>query len=284
MNGVVNSGMRGFWNDAGGRMWVNYQHVIEASMAPFGQKVMDILDFNDGERVLDIGCGCGGTTYEIAQLVGSNGSVFGVDISEMIIASAKKKVCKNNQSNIVFECVDAQTHSFDMNVFDVVFSRFGVMFFDDPIVAFENIRKSLIAGGRMAFVCWQAVKDIEWINLPRNIVGEYIALPPPSPSDEPGGFSFSDANRVKEILHSAGFVNIVVEKFNSKINIGVDLNEALRFMTHIGPAGSVLDNSDIDSKTQAKFTNDLCAALEAYQTNQGIELGSAMWIVTARNQ
>ena len=283
MNNVVNSNMHEFWNNAGGHMWVNYQHVIEASMAPFGQKVMDVLDFNDGDRVLDIGCGCGGTSFEIAQLVGSKGSVFGVDISEMIIESAKNRVYKTNHENIVFECLDAQIHSFEVNVFNAVFSRFGVMFFDDPIAAFKNIRKSLVRGGRMAFVCWQAVKEIEWINVPRNIVGNYIDLPPQSPTNEPGGFSFADANRVKDILYSAGFIDVVVDKFSSKINVGADLDEALRFMTHVGPAGSVLDNSEIDGKTKAKFTNDLCVALEAYQTNQGIELGSAMWIVTAQN-
>lgn len=283
MNNDVNSGMRGFWNDSGGRMWVIYQHIIEVSMAPFGQKVMDILDFNDGERVLDIGCGCGGTTLEIAQLVGSNGYVFGVDISEMIIESAKNKACKENANNIIFKCVDAQTYSFVFNEFDVVFSRFGVMFFDEPVVAFQNIRKSLVAGGRMAFVCWQPIEDIEWISLPRNIVGNYITLPPLSEPNEPGGFSFGNTDRVEKILRLAGFVDIVIEKFNSKINIGADMSEAMEFMTHIGPAGSVLDNSDIDSKTQVKFTNDLYAALQEYQTKQGIELGSAMWIVTARN-
>jgi len=283
MNDVVNSGMRDFWNDAGGRMWVNHQDIIEASMAPLGQKAMNALTMSEGERVLDIGCGCGDTTFEIAQRVGSNGGVFGIDISEMIVAAAQKNIAITKQRNVSFECVDAQTYQFQMNTFDVVFSRFGVMFFDDPIAAFENIRKSLVPGGRMAFVCWQPVKDIEWISVPLEIVGSYATLPPPSPPGTPGGFSFGDASRVSNILSSAGFVDIAVEPFDTKINIGVDLDEALTFLTHIGPAGTVLNNHDLDSKTRANFTENLRTTLEAYQTSRGVELGAATWIVTARN-
>lgn len=283
MNDSVNSGMRNFWNDAGGRMWVNFQDIIEASMAPLGQEAMDVLTMVDGERVLDIGCGCGDTTFEIAQLIGPDGHVFGIDISEMIVAAAQKNIETTKQRNVSFECVDAQTYQFEMNAFDVIFSRFGVMFFDDPIAAFENIRKSLVPGGRMAFVCWQPVKAIEWISLPLEIVGNYVTLPEPSPPGTPGGFSFGDANRVNHILSSAGFVDIVVERFDTKINIGVDLDEALNFLKHIGPAGTVLNDPDIDSKTRENFCTDLRQRLEPYQTKQGVALGASTWIVTARN-
>ena len=264
-------------------MWVRFQNIIEASMAPLGRKAMYELAMLEGERVLDIGCGCGDSTFEISQLVGPNGKVVGIDISEMIVATAQKNTVLKKQHNVNFRCVDAQTHQFDMNEFDAVFSRFGVMFFDNPIAAFENIRQSLVSGGRMAFVCWQPLKAIEWISLPLEIVANYVALPPPSQPETPGGFSFGDAGRVDTILSCAGFVDISVERFDTKINIGVNLEEALFFLKHIGPAGTVLNNPDIDSEIKMLFSAELRAALEPYLTKHGVELAAATWIVTARN-
>lgn len=283
MNDVVNSGMRNFWNNAGGRMWVDYQRIIETSMEPFSQKLMDVLNITEGERVLDIGCGCGDTTTKIAQRVGDNVDVVGVDISEIIIAAAKKNVAIKSLCNIRFECVDAQTHKFEDGYFNVIFSRLGVMFFEDPIAAFKNIKKSLVSGGRMAFICWQPVKKIEWISVPLEVVDNYVSLPESSPSDEPGGFSFGDASRVMNILNAAGYVDIVIERFNIDINIGSDIDDAIAYLTHIGPAGTVLNNSDIDSETQARFTKELGLTLESFKTCHGVEIGAATWIVTARN-
>lgn len=285
MNAVVNDGMRDFWNNAGGRMWVNYQNIIEVGMSPLGKKVMDELAMTEGERVLDIGCGCGGTTFEISQRIGKSGYVLGVDISEMIVASAKKKIDIKKQQNLTFECVDAQIHPFDEKAFDVIFSRFGVMFFDDPIAAFSNIRRSLTPDGRIAFICWQPVKNIEWISLALEVVKRYIELPPPQPvePEAPGGFSFGNVNRVANILRIAGFIDVNIEAFNTKINIGGSLDEAQTFLTHIGPAGSVLDNPDIDSDTRKAFIADLRDTLYVHQTDAGVRLGAATWLVTARN-
>jgi len=285
MNTVVNSGMRDFWNDAGGRMWVNYQDIIEKGMSPLGLKAMDELAIVTGERVLDIGCGCGDTTFELSRRTGKGGYALGVDISEMIVSSAKEKKNLKKQRNIDFECLDAQIHPFGKNAFDVIFSRFGVMFFDNPVAAFTNIRSSLRSSGRMAFVCWQPAKFIEWISLPLEIVARHIELPPPQPQqpEEPGGFSFGDANRVINILEAAGFIDINIEPFNTKINIGKNLEEAQTFLTHIGPAGIVLDNPDIDSEKQTSFIADLHNTLKSHQTEKGVNLGAATWLVTAHN-
>jgi len=285
MNSVVNSGMRDFWNDAGGRMWVNHQDIIEMGMLPLGIKAMDALAIVAGESILDIGCGCGDTTFELSRRVGKNGYALGVDISQMLITSAinKKKIIK--QSNVDFECIDAQIHPFKKITFDVIFSRLGVMFFDDPVAAFTNLRHSLCAGGRLAFVCWQPVKSIEWISLPLDIVTRHVELPPSPPQqpEAPGGFSFGDANRVVNILTKSGFVDINIEPFNTKIKIGETLDEAQTFLTHIGPAGTVLDNPEIKSETRVRFIEDLHNTLKSYQTDKGVELGAATWLVTARN-
>ena len=260
MSTSVNTGMRDFWNDAGGRMWVSHQEIIEAGMSPLGIKAIDELSIAPGERVLDIGCGCGGTTFELSKRVGNNGYVVGVDISEMIISSAKENKNLEKQRNVDFKCLDAQTHTFSKNTFDAIFSRFGVMFFDDPVAAFKNLRASLRANGRLAFVCWQPVNAIEWISLPLEVVARHIELPPPTPAqpEAPGGFSFGDKNRVVKILSAAGFADIYIESFNTKINIGNNLDEAQTFLTHIGPAGTVLDNPDIDNEIRMQIGRASC--------------------------
>jgi SAM-dependent methyltransferase len=286
MSSVVNSGMRDFWNNAGGRMWVNYQDIIEIGMSPLGINAMDRLGIAPNDRVLDIGCGCGDTTIELARRVGKDGYVLGVDISEMIISSAKKKINLKKQSHVDFKCLDAQNYDFDKTSFDVIFSRFGVMFFDDPIAAFSNLRASLRSNGHIAFVCWQPVTAIEWISLPLEIISRHIE-PPPSPPPQPeapGGFSFGDANRVERILSSAGYSDINIEPYHSKINIGKSLDEAQAFLTHIGPAGSILENPEIDSEVRMRFIEDLHNTLKAHQTEKGVSLGAATWLVTASNK
>lgn len=286
MSSVVNSGMRDFWNDAGGRMWVNYQDIIETGMSSLGINAMDELDIVPNERVLDIGCGCGDTTIELSRRVGNDGYVLGVDISEMIISFAKKKINLKKQNNVDFKCLDAQTYDFGTASYDVIFSRFGVMFFDDPVAAFSNLRSSLRSNGRIAFVCWQPAKVIEWISLPLEIVSRYIELPPPQPPqpEAPGGFSFGDAKRVKKILNSAGYSDIKIEPNITKIHIGKNLDEAQTFLTHIGPAGTILDNPEIDSEVRKRFIADLHNTLKAHQTEKGIRLDAATWLVTASNK
>jgi len=286
MSTVVNSGMRDYWNDAGGRMWVNYQDIIEVGMSPFGIKAMDELGIVPDQRVLDIGCGCGDTTIELSRRVGNDGYVLGVDISEKIISSANKKVELKKQNNVDFKCIDAQIYDFGKESFDIIFSRFGVMFFDDPVAAFSNLRASLRSNGRIVFVCWQPVKVIEWISLPLEIISRHIELPPPPPPqpEAPGGFSFGDANRVEKILRSAGYSDINIEPYNTKINIGKSLDEAQTFLTHIGPAGTILDNPDIDSEVRMRFIADLHNTLKAHQTEKGVSLGAATWLVTASNK
>jgi SAM-dependent methyltransferase len=283
MNQIANSDMSEFWNTTGGRMWVDNQAIISSSMTPLGQVAMNALHLTEGDRVLDIGCGFGDTSFEILQRVGVDGWVLGVDISKIIIEAAKKNMLSKKHQNVSFECIDAQTHKFPKHNFDVVYSRLGVMFFEDSEAAFSNIRQSLTPGGRMAFVCWQPVEAIEWISLPLEIVAKYVSLPPPSQEESPGPFSFADTDKVGQVLNSAGFVDIKIEPSISKINIGANLDEALTFLTQIGPAGKVINDPEIEVAIQAQFTTELRAVLSSRLTIRGVELGAATWIVSARN-
>lgn len=283
MSAIVNSDMSEFWNGDGGRKWVRFRDRVDISLIPFGQEAMAAAAMTSGERVLDIGCGCGDTSFEIDRRVGPNGHVQGIDISKPILAQARNRAAAAVQSDIHFECADAQAHRFEPMAFDVVFSRFGVMFFADPVTAFGNIRRALKPGGRMAFICWQPVKDNEWVSLPLQVAANHLPLPPPQDPEEPGAFSFGDVNRITRILAAAGFVDTSVERFDTGFNVGANLNEAVSFLTQMGPASGVIDKPDVDDMTRARIVAELRDTIAPYETEHGVILGAATWIVTARN-
>jgi len=283
MNESSNVEMSEYWNGSGGKRWLNFQERIDSSLISFGQKVMEAVAITDGERVLDIGCGCGDTSLEIALKVGSSGRVEGLDISEVILQQARKRTASEERDNINFECADAQTYRFESNVYDVAFSRFGVMFFDDPVVALGNIRQSLKLGGRIAFICWQPINENQWVNLALDVAANHIPLPLPSNPEDPGPFSFGDTNRVERILAKAGFVNTRIKNFNTLFNVGADIEEAVTFLTNIGPTCAAIEAAEAGDVARQRIMDELRYLIASYKTEQGIELGAAAWVVTATN-
>jgi SAM-dependent methyltransferase len=283
MNKIANSEMSEYWNGNGGKRWISFQGRIDASLISFGQKAMDAVKITTGERVLDIGCGCGDTSFEIALKVGLGGYVEGVDISNVILERARTRAVSQVQFNINFECADAQSYNFEPIIYDVAYSRFGVMFFNDPAVAFANIRQALKPGGRIAFICWQPINANQWVNLPLDVAANHISLPPPIHPEDPGPFSFGDVNRIERILTEAGFVNLSIEHFNTMFNVGTNLEEAITFLMNIGPASAAIEASEVDDNTRLKIINELRNKIIPYKTSYGVELGAAAWIVTATN-
>jgi len=251
------------------------------SLQLFGRQAMSVAMLVEGERVLDIGCGWGDTSFEMARSVGLNGYVQGNDISGLILKKARRRIGIEQHTNINFECADAESHHFNSKVFDVVYSRFGVMFFKDPVAAFKNIRKVLMPDGRMIFICWQSIKSNQWVSLPLEITEKYVYVPQPDDPEAPGGFSFGDVNRVQYILDEAGFADIQIKPFITKFNLGHDLDIAISFLFHIGPASSVTGDPGIESATKKDISDDLRNSLLLYKTLQGVELDAATWIVTA---
>jgi len=282
MNVIVNKDMSDFWNGDGGINWMRFQSRLETSLAPFGLQALTIANISSGERVMDVGCGWGDSTYEIAKRVKVDGYVQGVDISELILKQAKNRLNSLAVENISFECLDAESHDFNPLSVDVVYSRFGVMFFSNPVNAFSNIRKILKPDGRLAFICWQSVDNNLWVKLPLDIVTSYVDVNPSNP-DSPGGFSFGDANKVLNIINKAGFVNAVIEPYHSKLVIGADVNEAVVFLSHLGPASAVIEDPELNIKTKNKILFELRETLAQYVTPEGIKLDAATWIVTANN-
>ncbi|MBI1814419.1 MAG: class I SAM-dependent methyltransferase [Deltaproteobacteria bacterium] len=272
-----------YWNEQAGPKWVALHDFINAQIEPLGRAAMDRARVTAGERVLDVGCGCGHTTLELARRVGPTGSALGVDISTTMLDRARADARAAGLHNAQFEEADAQTHALPRAHFDLVFSRFGVMFFSDPTAAFANLQSALRPGGRVAFVCWQALPENPWMFVPLMAAAQYIQLPAPPEPGAPGPFAFADAERVRGILTGAGFVDVAIDPHNEVLAIGagLDLDRTVDFLLQMGPTGNALRQA-AGEVNLAAVSAAIAEALRAYQTPQGVRMPSAAWIVTAR--
>ena len=271
-----------YWNEAAGPKWVSFQKVIDAQIGPLGEQAMDRAGIAPGERVVDAGCGCGETTITLATRVGSQGLVLGIDISTPMLERAAATARAAGVANIRFENADAQTHRLPPGAFDVVYSRFGIMFFADPVAAFTNLRAALRPGGRLAFVCWQALRENPWLFLALQAAAQHLALPPPPAPDAPGPFSLADPERVRDIVARAGFERIALEDLRTALTLGGGgtLDQAVRFLTEgVGPVSSIL--READPALRPTVAAAVRAAIAPFHTPEGVRLSSAAWIVTA---
>lgn len=281
MTDQANAGMAEFWNGKGGENWLSREARLEASLRPFGQQAMAAGAITAGQRILDIGFGCGDSAIELAGKVGPEGQVHGVDISLAMVDAANKKAVKMDIANVSFECADAQTKAFQLASYDLVFSRFGVMFFDDPIGAFKNIYSALKPGGRLAFICWAPRNQNAWVGLPLQVVAKHLTLPAPPGLEEPGPFSLSEELRVNSILGAAGFANIAVEPYQIPFVLGGDVDEALSFLMQLAPSGGAINNAEADQETRARIALDMADLLKSHANNKGVSMGATALLVTA---
>ncbi len=206
MEAEVNQAQIEHWNSADTRQWVDQQLEHDRQLEPFGQAVVDAAGIGRRSTILDVGCGCGTTTLLAAQ---HGMQAVGVDISAPMIDRARANARRMTISNVDYLLADAQTYPFPPSAFDVGMSRFGVMFFDDPMAAFANIRSSLRPGARLAFCCWQALARNDWLLLPGMAAAEHLPLP--APSDGPGPFSLADPDSLVSLLETAGFDTVLLE-------------------------------------------------------------------------
>jgi SAM-dependent methyltransferase len=268
-----------YWNQQAGPTWVAANARLDEMLAPLGHAAQERAQVRPGERVLDVGCGVGQTTLELAARVGPSGSVLGIDISTPMLEKARERANAAGAANVRFENADAQTHAFTPESVDLVYSRFGVMFFVDPTAAFANLLRALRPGGRLAFVCWQAMTENPWMRESLAAVLKHVPPPPPADPHAPGPFAFADAARVRGILERAGFRAVRHEAVLGELSLGASLEEAASFAVEIGPASRLL--KDAPEARRAAAIAELRKALEARLTPKGVDLGYATWIVTA---
>ena len=274
-----------FWNGETGRNWVTHDALMEAMLQPLGESVMDTLAPQPGEHVLDIGCGCGRTSLSLADRVGAEGSVTGVDISAPMLAVASQLAAERNaeHTSIQFLEADAQTHTFEPERYDVVFSRFGVMFFEDPIAAFANIHSVLRASGRLAFCCWQPRAVNPFMTVPAMAALELLPAPPEMPPRTPGPFAFEEAEYVMEVLTSAGFESVVVTPLKQPLTFGrgLSLTDIVQRLIQIGPIAQMVREASEDLQQPVR-DKVIDAVAPFYTQDAGMTLDGQFWQVTAR--
>jgi ubiquinone/menaquinone biosynthesis C-methylase UbiE len=273
-----------FWNSEGGQNFVRHQNALDTMLGPYGLKAMEAGGLKHGNVVLDIGCGCGDSSIEMSRRVGAMGEVVGVDISEMMLQRAEDLAAHQELTNTFFELADVEVDPLHRDSFDLAFSRFGIMFFNDPVAALRNVHRVLHDEGRLAFACWQTLDKSPWIALQMQAVIPLLAeenRPPPADPDAPGPFSFGDPDRLRGVLAEAGFHNVQMDAYAPAVALfGLkDMEEVLDFALEVGPAKGLF--AEMDPDTMAMARNAVRDAYAPYLTPDGVIMEAAAWIVTA---
>jgi SAM-dependent methyltransferase len=276
-----NAAEAAYWNGAGGARWVSHQRMQDALLAPVLELLIERSGVSTGEVVLDIGCGAGTTSIALAKRVAPEGRVLAVDISAPLLERARQHAPAGLP--VEFELADATVYPFPAARADLLFSRFGVMFFADPARSFANLRSGLRAGARMVFACWQAPRENPWLMLPLLAAYRHVPRLPEAGPEDPGPFAFAAEPRVRGILERAGFSGITHEPIDLSLDLaeGHGLDRAVEISLGIGPASRALDNQPPELRVAA--AEAIRAALEPYQDGNRVPLRGAIWIVRAVN-
>ena len=262
-----------FWNGPTASNWVAAEERMDELLAPITTAVLAAAAVGSGESVLDVGCGCGATSRAMAA---AGARVVGIDISTPMLARARERA---DSESLSFIEADAQSHAFDSE-FDLLFSRFGVMFFADPVAAFANLRGALKPGGRLCFICWRAPTENPWLSI--GMAAAQPFLPPAETPDPraPGPFAFADPDYLSEVLAKAGFEDVAVTPHNPEMRLGADLEEAMEFVTGVGPLSNVLKELAAEQREAALAA--VREALTPFAGPSGLLLGGACWIATGQ--
>jgi ubiquinone/menaquinone biosynthesis C-methylase UbiE len=263
--------------------FVQYRHIVVAGLSRYGEEAMCLHPPAPGARVLDLGCGFGDTTRELAAVVGVGGSVLGVDASPRFIGAAMHEALESSTPNVRFEVADIETSAFPEQ-FDLAFSRFGTMFFANPVAALRNVRRSLVPGGRLVMVVWRAKMENDWLYRAQTITERFVAKPEEydAPTCGPGPFSMANADTTSGVLKSAGFEEITLRRCDLSITIGRDIDEAVEFVMDLGPAGEILRlAADRAAHLHKPVADALREGLADWAGSDGVIAPSSTWIVTA---
>lgn len=279
-DGNPNAEQSEYWNASpAAASWTSLHQDIDQQLAPLSAAAIAALAPQAGERILDVGCGCGATTLQLARGVAPGGTIVGLDISAPMLAVARRRAAAEGVTGVEFVEADAQTHAFDKGAFDAIFSRFGVMFFADPVAAFANLRTALRPGGWLAFLCWRKPSDNPCLMAPYRAAVDLFPVPPEKADPlAPGPFAFADAERIEGILVDAGFTDVTLVPHDQLVG-GHPLDRALHLALNIGPLSRLLREQP---SVMPQVTGAVRAVLAAHDGPEGVRLGSGTWVVTAR--
>ncbi|WP_347311111.1 class I SAM-dependent methyltransferase [Defluviimonas sp. SAOS-178_SWC] len=276
----ANAGQAEFWTSGPGLKWAAQHARLDALFAPVTAELLDRAAIAPGENVLDIGCGAGDSTLAAADRAGLNGRSTGLDISETLLAVARRRAA--GRSGIDFILADAQTHPFPTETHDLLISRFGLMFFSDPVAGFRNLARALKPGARVAFVTWARMEENPWN---RDAKAAGVARLGPVPADEPrapGQFAFAEIGYVTDILASAGFTGITGEEATSHLSVAGSAGDAAELATSIGPVSRILRDKGGTEADRAAIATDLADLFRPYEGADGVRVPAVLNFFSAR--
>ena len=266
---AANASQIEYWNAGPGAKWAGFQEVLDATFEAVKARLLERAAVTPGERVLEIGCGTGATTLDLAARAGAQGQVLAVDVAQPLMEVARARVTAAGLGNTAFVLADAQTHGFEAGAFDLVASRFGVMFFEDPVAAFTNIARALRPGGRLSFVSWAGLEVNPWFAVPLEVAIERLGEPTPVPPNAPGPMAFQDTAYVADILARAGLSGISAEVEEIALSVPGSLSEAAVFATNLGPVSRIITEKEGTEEDRAAIGRVLEDRLALYMTEAG---------------
>jgi SAM-dependent methyltransferase len=275
---MPNAEMAEYWNGRSAEVWVSHAERFDTMLGGFGRHLLVSADLKPGERVLDVGCGNGAISCDAALAVAPGGSVTGVDLSAPMLAKARQRA-EERGVDVLFKEGDAQTATFSQP-FDVIVSRFGVMFFEDPVAAFANLARACRSGGRLRFVCWQEMLVNEWIAVPAMAMVAHVGIPDLPAEGAPGPFALADAERTGQILEAAGWSEVSVEEHRAAVRMGSDPRDVVDFLFSDELGRRLVDGKD--PQAVAAGTEAALQALGRFVSVEGVVLSGASWLVSAR--
>jgi ubiquinone/menaquinone biosynthesis C-methylase UbiE len=273
------------WNGVLFDRFLQYKHLILDGLAKHGEQAILRCPPQDGNHVLDIGCGFGDATQRLAQIVGPYGSALGVDIAPRFIEFSREDAAAAGVENARFAVHDVQSTEFD-ETFDYAFSRFGTMFFASPVAALRNVSRALVPGGTLCMVVWRRKLDNPWMHRAELVVKPHLEEAEEETDEAhcgPGPFSMANADTTSQILLGAGFADVAFHRCDIPYRFGTDLAEAVEFNMALGPAAEAIRFAP--SKAQElrdRLVAELTEALAEFETPGGVIAASSTWIVTAR--
>jgi SAM-dependent methyltransferase len=265
------------WNGPSGHAWVDAQAALDRMFEPFEHLLLEGVPPGSGGRVLDVGCGTGSTTRAFAHLVGAKGTCVGVDISEPMIAAARARA-ERERSSAQFICADAQVHPFEPKAFDRITSRFGVMFFEDAVQAFANLRRAAADGAVLRFVAWRSLPENPFMTTAERAAAPLLPDLPARQPDAPGQFAFADRGRVHGILEGSGWAAIDIRPVD--VACSLPERDLTRYVSRMGPVGLRLQEAD--ERTRAQVVETVRAAFDPYVHGGEVRYTAACWMVDAR--
>jgi SAM-dependent methyltransferase len=273
---VTNAEQREAWNRDSGHRWVEDAERRDQVLAPIGDALVAAAGPAPGERVLDVGCGCGATTLDTARAVGHDGVVAGIDFSAPMLGVAAARCQAAGLTNVDFVLGDAQTDRL-AGPFDLAISRFGTMFFDDQVAAFANIAGALRPGGRLCIATWRPLAENDWLTVPGAAFLGFGTMP--DAVDGPGMFAQSEPDAVIRVLGGAGFTGVGLEPVDLELTLGADVDEATDYLADSGPGRLVMETVPDHDRNAA--LDAVRGVLAEHRTASGVRLGAAIWIITA---